>query len=47
MMQMNFIGWASYLAPIVMQNPERQELTEELEKTFAQETLILHDNLRK
>ncbi|WP_405153483.1 alpha/beta fold hydrolase [Paenibacillus sp. FSL K6-0108] len=35
MMQMNFIGWASYLAPIVMQNPERKELTEELEKSFC------------
>lgn len=32
---MNFIGWASYLAPIVMKNPERQELTQELEKTFC------------
>ncbi|RUS47390.1 alpha/beta fold hydrolase [Cohnella sp. AR92] len=35
MMQMNFIGWASYLAPIVMQNPERRELSDELEKTFC------------
>lgn len=35
MMQMNFLGWASYLAPIVMQNPERQELTEELEQSFC------------
>lgn len=35
MMEMNFIGWASYLAPIVMKNAERQELTQELEKTFC------------
>ncbi|MDN8588448.1 alpha/beta hydrolase [Chryseobacterium mucoviscidosis] len=35
MMQMNFVGWASYLAPIVMQNPERKELTVELEKSFC------------
>ncbi|MWC29683.1 alpha/beta fold hydrolase [Paenibacillus sp. MMS18-CY102] len=35
MMQMNFIGWASYLAPIVMQNPERKELTSELERSFC------------
>ncbi|KQY82750.1 sigma factor sigB regulation protein rsbQ [Paenibacillus sp. Root52] len=35
MMQLNFIGWASYLAPIVMQNPDRKELTEELEKSFC------------
>lgn len=35
MMQMNFIGWASYMAPIAMQNPERGDLTEELEKAFC------------
>ncbi|WP_145408312.1 alpha/beta fold hydrolase [Paenibacillus xylanexedens] len=35
MMQLNFIGWASYLAPIIMQNQERKELTEELEKSFC------------
>ncbi|MBJ6360180.1 alpha/beta fold hydrolase [Paenibacillus sp. GCM10012307] len=35
MMQMNFAGWASYLAPIVMRNPERRELTEELERSFC------------
>ncbi|REK77690.1 alpha/beta fold hydrolase [Paenibacillus paeoniae] len=34
MMQLNFIGWASYLAPIVM-NSERRELTEELEQSFC------------
>lgn len=35
MMQLNFIGWASYLAPIVMQNNDRKELSDELEKTFC------------
>ncbi|EFM09674.1 alpha/beta hydrolase fold protein [Paenibacillus curdlanolyticus YK9] len=35
MMQMNFIGWASYLAPIVMQNAERSELASELERSFC------------
>ncbi len=35
MMQMNFIGWASYMAPIAMQNSEREDLTEELEKAFC------------
>lgn len=35
MMQMNFIGWASYLAPIVMQNSDRKELSDELEKSFC------------
>ncbi|WP_424768389.1 alpha/beta fold hydrolase [Paenibacillus sp. sgz302251] len=35
MMEMNFTGWASYLAPIVMKNHDRCELTEELEKSFC------------
>ncbi|MBM7567552.1 alpha/beta fold hydrolase [Paenibacillus sacheonensis] len=35
MMQLNFVGWASYLAPIVMQNADRKELTEELERSFC------------
>ncbi len=35
MMEMNFIGWASYLAPIVMQNADRKGLAEELEKSFC------------
>ncbi|TVY03262.1 alpha/beta fold hydrolase [Cohnella terricola] len=35
MMEMNFTGWASYLAPIVMNNPERGELAGELEKSFC------------
>ncbi|CAI6086437.1 alpha/beta fold hydrolase [Cohnella sp. JJ-181] len=35
MMEMNFVGWASYLAPIAMQNPDREELTEELERSFC------------
>lgn len=35
MMQLNFIGWAGYLAPIVMQNHERAELSAQLEQTFC------------
>ena len=34
-MDNNFIGWASFLAPVVMKNPENPELTEELEKSFC------------
>ena len=34
MMEMNFAGWASYLAPIVMNNPESPKLSQELEQTF-------------
>lgn len=34
MMEMNFSGWASYLAPIAMKNPEVPRLSQELEQTF-------------
>ncbi len=37
MMDKNFIGWASFLAPNIMKNPERPELGEELT-----EKLLLH-----
>lgn len=35
MMEMNFIGWASYFAPIAMSNTELPVYTEELEKSFS------------
>lgn len=35
MMDKNFIGWANYLAPVVMKNPERPELGAELEESFC------------
>jgi sigma-B regulation protein RsbQ len=34
-MEKNFIGWASFLAPVVMKNEERPELTRELEESFC------------
>lgn len=34
MMEMNFAGWASYMAPIAMSNPEQPTLTQELKQTF-------------
>lgn len=34
MMEMNFAGWASFLAPIAMNNPELPKLTQELERSF-------------
>lgn len=34
-MEKNFIGWASFLAPMVMQNPDQPELTRELEASFC------------
>lgn len=35
LMDKNYIGWASFLAPVVMKNPERPELTEELHESFC------------
>jgi sigma-B regulation protein RsbQ len=34
MMEMNFAGWASYMAPIAMSNPENPTLTQELKRSF-------------
>lgn len=35
MMNKNYIGWASFLAPAIMKNPERPELTQELQESFC------------
>lgn len=35
MLDTNAMGWASFLAPIVMGNPDRPELTADLETTFC------------
>ncbi len=35
MMDHNFIGWANFLAPAVMKNPDRPELTDELNASFC------------
>ena len=35
MMDVNAVGWASYLAPVVMGNPDRPELASDLEATFC------------
>jgi sigma-B regulation protein RsbQ len=34
-MERNYIGWANFLAPAVMKNPERPELSRELEQSFC------------
>ena len=34
-MEKNYIGWANFLAPAVMKNPDRPELTQELEASFC------------
>jgi sigma-B regulation protein RsbQ len=35
MMDSNFIGWANFLAPVIMKNPDRPELSEELQASFC------------
>jgi sigma-B regulation protein RsbQ len=35
MMDRNFIGWANFLAPVIMKNPDRPELGMELEESFC------------
>ena len=34
-MDRNYIGWANYLAPAIMKNPDRPELGEELTESFC------------
>lgn len=34
MMEMNFAGWASFMAPLAMNNPEFPKLTKDLERSF-------------
>jgi sigma-B regulation protein RsbQ len=34
-MERNYIGWANFLAPAVMKNPDRPELSQELEASFC------------
>jgi sigma-B regulation protein RsbQ len=34
-MDKNYIGWANYLAPVIMKNPEHPELTTELVGSFC------------
>jgi len=35
LMEKNYIGWANFLAPVVLKNPERPELAAELEESFC------------
>jgi sigma-B regulation protein RsbQ len=35
LMDRNYIGWANFLAPVIMKNGERPELTAELEESFC------------
>jgi len=35
MMDKNYIGWANFLAPVIMKNPDRPDLGAELEESFC------------
>jgi sigma-B regulation protein RsbQ len=35
LMDKNYLGWASFLAPVIMKNAERPELAQELEESFC------------
>jgi sigma-B regulation protein RsbQ len=35
LMEKNYVGWAAFLAPVVMKNAEREELAEELQASFC------------
>jgi sigma-B regulation protein RsbQ len=35
LMDKNYVGWAAFLAPVVMKNPGQTELTEELQASFC------------
>jgi sigma-B regulation protein RsbQ len=35
LMDRNYLGWASFLAPAIMKNPEHPELAQELEQSFC------------
>jgi sigma-B regulation protein RsbQ len=35
MMEMNYFGWANYLSQVIMKNPDRPELSKELEESFC------------
>jgi sigma-B regulation protein RsbQ len=35
LMEKNYIGWANFLAPTIVKNPERPELARELEESFC------------
>ena len=43
-MDKNYIGWANFLAPAIMKNPERPELSEELEASFCSTDPVIARN---
>jgi sigma-B regulation protein RsbQ len=46
-MEKNYLGWASFLAPVVMKNEDKPELTEELETSFCSTDPIIATQFAK
>ena len=44
MMDHNFLGWANFLAPAIMKNPDRPELGEELTESFCSTDPVIARN---
>ncbi|MEK3884337.1 alpha/beta hydrolase [Paenibacillus sp. PL2-23] len=47
LMEKNYIQWASMLAPIIMQNPDRPHLAEELEESFCSTDPVIAGNFAR
>jgi sigma-B regulation protein RsbQ len=46
-MDNNYIGWANFLAPVIMKNQERPELSKELEESFCSTDPVISRNFAK
>lgn len=46
-MEKNYLGWASFLAPMVMKNEDNPELTQELEASFCSTDPLIANNFAK
>jgi sigma-B regulation protein RsbQ len=46
-MDKNYIGWANFLAPVVMKNPDQPELTEELMESFCSTDPVIARNFAR
>lgn len=43
-MDNNYIGWANFLAPVIMKNPDKPELSEELQQSFCSTDPVIARN---
>lgn len=46
-MESNYIGWANFLAPAIMKNPERPELAAELTESFCSTDPVMANNFAR